>query len=221
MMQGRVTDAALLAGGRGSRFPSGGRHAAGGKLQADLCGTPLLSMSADALARIFESPFLVAPGGFELAGQCVLRRIPDEQVGAGPGAGIAAAVKRSADWCFVAAADMPFLDAALIADFIGTVEGLPDDALCAVPVWERGLEPLHAFYRRGAYGRILDFLRDGRRSLIELAEELRASKLDAEAAARRSGSDLEAAFFNVNTAEDLEEARRMKSIGIKPKGAMI
>jgi len=215
MMQGRVTDAALLAGGRGSRFPSGGRYAAGGKLQADLCGTPLLSMSADGLARIFASPFVVAPDEFELTLPCVLRRIPDEKVGAGPGAGIAAAVKRSADWCFVAAADMPFLDAALIADFIVTVEGLPDDALCAVPAWKKGLEPLHAFYRRGAYGRILDFLSAGRRSLIELAEELRASKLDAEAAARRAGSDLEAAFFNVNTAEDMQKARKIKSMRIE------
>lgn len=220
MMPGRVTDAALLAGGKSRRFPEGGRGAMAGKLRARLSGVPLVSMSLDALSGIFASAFLVAPAEFDIAVADGFRRIDDDPSGEGPGAGIAAAVKRSTDWCFVAAADMPFLDEALIRDFVGTVEGLPDDALCAVPFWVKGLEPLHAFYRRGAYGDILDFLRSGRRSLIELTEELKASKLDAEAAAKRTGSDLESAFFNVNTAEDLVRAGKIQSARKNPKGAM-
>ncbi|HOS51047.1 MAG TPA: hypothetical protein PLI10_06490, partial [Bacillota bacterium] len=46
-----------------------------------------------------------------------------------------------------------------------------------------------------------------RRSLTELARFLDARVLDAEAASRRCGADLELAFFNVNTGEDLEMAR--------------
>jgi len=143
------------------------------------------------------------------SGMPVTREVYDLPVGNGPAAGIAAALQRCDDWCFIAAADMPFLDANLIRLFEQEVETLPKDVKCALPIWKKGKEPLHAFYRKDALDTIIDFLAGGQRSLNMLADLLDARLLDAERAATKCGSDLDLSFFNVNTIEDLEHAREI------------
>ncbi len=146
------------------------------------------------------------------------RVVHDYPIGTGPAAGIAAALQLADDWCFIAAADMPFLDPELISTLRQEVEALPDGALCAIPHWKKGREPLHAFYRKGALGTVTGFLETGRRSLNELTDSLDARLLDAEKAALACGSDLSLAFFNVNTLKDLEDARKIiLKLGIQDK----
>lgn len=211
-INGRVTDAALLVGGGGRRFNQGG--AKPGKLGEDLSGRPLWRHAADALEPIFPSLFMVAhdeeEGAFGASGRgSKLLVISDETGFEGPAAGIAASLAFCEDWCFVAAADMPFLHAGLISRMVAEVRMLPEDAVCAVPRWDKGLEPLHAFYRKGARDRVIRFMKDGRRSLTDLAANLRFTELDAAALAAKSGADLTEAFFNVNTKENLAEAREI------------
>lgn len=205
-MTGKVRDAALLAGGQGNRLRYRGPGDGLNKLDRDLCGKPLGLRAYLRLKDVFEDPLVVASCGSFPASLEGCRTVEDSHPGLGPAAGIAAALGTVDDWCFVAAADMPFLDRALIEELAAMVEYLPGDCTCAVPSWRKGLEPLHAFYRKGALDRIEKFLAD-RRSLTELARFLDARALDAEAASRRCGADLELAFFNVNTGEDLEMAR--------------
>jgi len=202
-MPGRVSDAALLAGGQGSRLGNG----SSGKLETDLGGKALGLRAYLRLKDAFGEPIVVTQDGEAPPSLEGCRAIMDSPVGRGPAAGIAAALRTAQDWCFVAAADMPFLDKGLIKELIAMVEALPGDCVCAMPSWRKGLEPLHAFYRKGALGRIEEFLAAGKRSLTELSLFLGAAVLDAEAASGRCGADPETAFFNVNTGEDLDTAR--------------
>lgn len=217
-MMASVMKAALLAGGRGSRMwvPEGLGGA--GKLDIDLCGLSLCRRAMAGLAGAFTDPFIVT--GFGIAPKSLPggRAVQDFPIGTGPAAGIAAALQQADDWCFVAAADMPFLDPRLISMLRQEVEALPDGVLCAIPHWSKGREPLHAFYRKGALNRIISFLETGRRSLNELSDSLDGRLLDAEEAAQACGSDLNLAFFNVNTLKDLEDARKIIfKLGIQNK----
>lgn len=206
---GSVTDAALLAGGNGSRMQNGGTIRPEGKLDADLEGKSICRRSMERLRWAFPEAFLVVRRGFAPRSAVGMRIEYDVESGSGPAAGIAAALERAGDWCFIAAADMPFLDAGLIWALKAEVEALPGWALCAVPEWRKGREPLHAFYRKGALGAVESFLASRKRSMNELTDSLGACLLDAEDAALRCGCDLEASFFNVNTSFDLDRAREI------------
>ena len=201
--------AALLAGGRGRRMGSQECSGIAGKLDIDLCGSSLGQRAMAGLKAAFSDPFVVAGAGFIPASLSCEKVVLDNPLAVGPAAGIAAALQSCDDWCFIAAADMPFLDPGLILHLKQEVEELPEYVLCAIPQWRKGREPLHAFYRKGALNKITGFLETGHRSLNELADSLDARMLDAEKAAQSCGSDLSVGFFNVNTLKDLEDARKI------------
>lgn len=204
-----IMKAALLAGGRGSRMGVNDGLGGSGKLDLDLCGQSLCHRAMTGLERAFPDAFIVAGTGSLPHSLSVERVVLDSPIGSGPAAGIAAALQAADDWCFIAAADMPFLDSKLISTLKREVELLPNGVLCAIPQWIKGREPLHAFYRKASLGSIIGFLETGRRSLNDLADLLDARMLDAKEAALACGSDLDLAFFNVNTIKDLEDARKI------------
>lgn len=202
-------EAALLAGGEGRRALSGRAYPQPGKLDIEVCGIPLGLRSYNMLSGLFPDPIVICREGN--VPRCLARqRIAyDSGIAIGPAAGIIAALELSEDWCFIAAADMPFLDGALIAKMSLEVMGLPQSVLCAVPSWRKGFEPLHAFYRRRAIGAIEEYSKSGRRSLIGLTEALGARLIDAEKVALECGASIEMAFFNVNSPEDFKQAERL------------
>lgn len=202
-------DAALLAGGEGRRALSGRVDPHPGKLDIELCGIPLGLRSYTMLSGAFPDPIIVCREGN--VPRCLARqRIAyDSGIAIGPAAGIIAALDLSQDWCFIAAADMPFLNGALIAGMASEVIELPQSVFCAVPSWRKGFEPLHAFYRRRAIGAIEEYSKSGRRSLIGLTEVLGAHLIDAEQAVLECGTNIEMAFFNVNSPEDFKQAERL------------
>jgi len=202
-------EAALLAGGEGRRALSGRADLQHGKLDIEVCGIPLGLRSFMNLSGAFPDTMVICREGNVprcLAGQ---RMAYDSDIASGPVAGIIAALELSQDWCFIAAADMPFLDDALIAFMASEVVKLPRSVLCAVPFWRKGYEPLHAFYRKRAIGAIAEYSNSGRRSLIGLTEALGARLIYAEDAAVKCYADIEMAFFNVNSPEDFEYAERL------------
>ena len=98
---------------------------------------------------------------------------------------------------FVAACDMPGLDADVIRFLLGRI----GDADAIVPRWEGDVEPLHAVYGHGCMPAIEANLRAGRYAVRDVLPELRVDYVD-ETELRGVGSAA-ASLTNVNTPEEL------------------
>jgi FdhD protein len=179
----------ILAGGNSTRM---GQN----KALLDFRGRPLIETVYRTMAELFSEvvvvtnqpedyPFLPCP------------KIPDIHVGAGSLAGIHAALSWSrTQRVFVAACDMPYLDAGLIRG----LAGLLGDEAALVPASVVGLEPLHAFYAKEALPVLEHALVDGRVKIIDLMEDLGASVVPAaEVAAMAATPD---SFLNINSPEE-------------------
>lgn len=194
------TSVVVLAGGRGERL---GRDKAdvalGGKtlLERSLC--LLRPLSDDLVVALRAGQGASAPGA-----RVVYDRAPHAGVLAGLAAGLGA-VRHP--YAFVVACDMPFLEPRLIGHLRSLAEGY--DAV--VPRREVGLEPLHAVYARHCVSAVLRALESGRRRVISFYEELRVRYVP-EAELGQYDPE-QRAFFNINTPEDLERARRWLAQG--------
>ena len=137
----RGASAVVLAGGASRRMGRDKRLLPWGE---DADGRPrtLLQSVIDSLAAVADDVIVVANDQPVVAGA---RVVPDAIPGAGSLGGILSGVEAARhDRVFVAAADMPFLHAALVRDLLDRLEG--HDAV--VPVVDGRPEPLHAVYGR-------------------------------------------------------------------------
>ena len=193
--QGRCSvSAVILAGGRGERL---GRD----KALVELDGQSLVQRVIAVLQLV--SPDIVVVErrgqGLQLDGVRVVADLaPYEGVLAALAAGLSAAKQ---DWCLVVACDMPFLNVALLNYMISQAPG--HDAV--VPRLPVGIEPLHALYHRRCLVAIGQALRAGEKRVASFYRSLRIcflgiEQIDRFAATRRS-------FYNINTQEELEQAR--------------
>ena len=168
----------------------------------DAAGQPrtLLQSVVDTLAAVADDVIVVANDQPDVERA---RVVPDAIPGSGSLGGILSGIEAARhERVFVAAADMPFLNVALVRDLLGRLEG--HDAV--VPIVGGRPEPLHAVYgpavataarRQIARGQLkialafegLDVVRVPEAELRELDPELRS-------------------FRNVNTPEDYAGARR-------------
>jgi molybdopterin-guanine dinucleotide biosynthesis protein A len=144
-----------------------------------------------------------------LEGAADLRLVFDEVPHAGvlPAleAGLAAA---SGDICLAAACDMPFVSGALFEHLLGVQAESGSDVV--IPRTAGYLEPMHAVYRSGPVAAaIRAALERGDQRMISYFRDVRVREV-AEPEWRRVDAD-GLAFFNVNTPEDLAEARRLSS----------
>ena len=98
--------------------------------------------------------------------------IPDRHTGAGPAAGIEAALRASpAEWNLVVACDMPSVRADFLKELLDAAEQA--GAQCLIPVSRTGQpEPLCAVWRRGCEDEIEALLRRGVRKMSEIVEAL-------------------------------------------------
>jgi molybdopterin-guanine dinucleotide biosynthesis protein A len=180
----------LLAGGRSSRFGSN-------KALTRLADGFLIEYPARVLAGLFTNRLLITntPDEYDFLGWPMAGDVyPD----AGPLAGIHAALKSAqTPLLFVAGCDMPFLDKRLIAYLCGLADGY--DAV--VPRTGKGLEPLHAVYRREIVDVIEKNLLGGNRKLHGIFPELKIREAG-EAEMLSVVDDLNS-FRNINTVDDL------------------
>jgi molybdenum cofactor guanylyltransferase len=185
----------VLAGGRGQRL---------GADKATIEIAPGHTLLQRALA-------LVAP----LSNDVIVVRRPDQALAApgarvvtdlppfeGPLAGILAGLEAAREeWSLVVACDMPFLDRPMLR-YLMTLRPGHD---VVVPSLEVGMEPLHALYHRRAAPAIRAALERGERRLVSFYRALRVRAVTPEELEPfdRDGR----AFFNINTSEDLAQAR--------------
>ena len=181
----------LLAGGRATRM--GGRD----KAFAAVGGEPIAVRSLRLFSELFPQVLVVTnrPERFDGLGYDTT---PDRFPGCGPLGGLHAGLLASrCPHAFVAACDMPGLDANVIRFLVSRV----DTADAIVPCWEDDIEPLHAIYARRCLPVIEESLRTGRHALRDVLRLLVVDYVSEPELRALRGS--QGSLTNVNTPEEL------------------
>lgn len=187
-----MASAAILAGGRARRF--NGRD----KSALVVEGRAILDRQLDALASLTDDILLVAgAAGFRRPG---LRLVADRRLGAGPLAGLEAALESARDeHLLVLACDMPFVTTGFLAYLLS----LAPQADAVVPRTDRGYHPLCAVYSRACREPATRRLDEGRLAMQDLLDDVRTLTVERDVIARHG--DVERLLANVNTPADFDE----------------
>jgi molybdenum cofactor guanylyltransferase len=192
----------VLAGGGSTRF---GRD----KALVEFAGKPMLARMIALLRAITESVKIVAaPGKYaEFETEIVEDRWPGE----GPLGGIVTALlhtrekEPAREWNVIVSCDMPFLTTDWLRFLVE--RAVKSDAQVVVPHSAHGPEPLCACWRTDAVRTLQAAFERGVRKVTQGISLLQAEVLD-----ERDWKRFDSAgrlFWNMNTAADYEEARRI------------
>lgn len=193
----------VLAGGASSRFGED-------KAFARLAGVPMLEHTIDLLRRVTGEAIIVGGSREKLRGFDV-DAIPDRWPGEGPLGGIVTALERSAknpgkpQWNLIVSCDMPFLTNEWLAFLCERAAA--SEAQVVVPRSPQGIEPLCACWRTHASPALWSAFEAGVRKVTEGINRLNREVLD-EADWKRFDTHGRL-FWNMNTREEYEEARRI------------
>jgi molybdopterin-guanine dinucleotide biosynthesis protein A len=192
----------ILAGGGSSRF---GRD----KALVEVGGVPMLERTIELLQRVTKQMKIVAaPGKYDSLGAGI---VGDRWPGEGPLGGIITALEDAArgatryEWNLIVSCDMPFLTADWLM-FLGQ-RAAKSKAQVLLPHSASGPEPLCACYRTDAFGALRLAFEAGVRKVTRGLQQVTTEVLD-EADWKRFDS-AGRLFWNMNTAADYEEARRI------------
>jgi molybdopterin-guanine dinucleotide biosynthesis protein A len=186
---------AVLAGGRSTRMGLD-------KARLVLGGRSLAQRAADALRHVCAQVIVVGTGAPELA-RC--RTVPDALPLRCSLTGLyTALVTAPCPLVLVAPCDVPFVEAALLRLLL---QAWRPGLLSVVPLGPHGEEPLVALHHRDLAPRLRDCLDAGALRIASALDRSRLAHLPW-ASLRRLGVPPEA-FWNLNTPEDLEQARRL------------
>ena len=103
----------------------------------------------------------------------------------------------------VVAADMPFLNIPLLDYMLEVSDGFD----FVLPRINTFFEPLHAVYTKYCIEPIESLIKQGRKVIIELFDYVKVKYIEAEEIDKFDPQHL--SFFNINTKDDLERAKRM------------
>ncbi|MEW5734685.1 MAG: molybdenum cofactor guanylyltransferase [Thermodesulfobacteriota bacterium] len=198
--------AAVLAGGKNLRMD--GRK----KALLTVGSESILSRTLDVLAPVADPVILIANEPLCFAGYN-LSILSDVYPGCGALGGLYTALFYArTPYVLVAACDMPFLSRALVRKLL-SFRGPRVDAV--VPRTSLGFEPLCALYSRSCLGPVGNSLRAGKLKVTSFFSQVNLTQIS-EDVLRETEPSL-ASFVNVNTPEDLAEARKRAEPG-KPAG---
>jgi molybdopterin-guanine dinucleotide biosynthesis protein A len=200
-------DAAILAGGRARRL--GGQD----KRALRVGPTTILERQLAALDGIVDRVFVV--GADPMAGGGPLPAVVTDRLpNAGALGGLYTALCEAAgSHVLVVACDLPFVTTALLAKLISLADSTRD---AVVPRSTDGLQPLCAVYARRLADEVRRRIESGRLKIQDLLGTIRVREFGP---AEIATFDLEGRlFFNVNTPDDLAEAVRLSSHGLRPAG---
>ncbi|MGA2502942.1 MAG: molybdenum cofactor guanylyltransferase [Anaerolineales bacterium] len=195
-----LTTLIILAGGKSQRM---------GKDKAFIRfhGETLVSRILDRLEGLAEEVIVIAPRSPENLPRGV-QFAPDLLPGLGPLGGLYTALSVASHQIIaVVACDMPFVNAKLLAyqrDIL-----LSEDLDVVVPSSEKGLEPLHAIYRKNScLPRVRKTLEAGKGQLISWFPSVKVHILAPEESNTFDRRGL--IFLNVNTPEELSKAENLE-----------
>ncbi|MBI4317219.1 MAG: molybdenum cofactor guanylyltransferase [Chloroflexi bacterium] len=185
----------ILAGGRSRRLGTD-------KTVLEIGGRRLIEVVLDIVAAVAHDVIIVtnSPHLFE---SLPARLTGDVQPGTGPLGGILSGLLVSDDsHSLVVACDMPFLNLDLLIHMRQCADGCD----VVMPRLASYFEPLHAIYSKACIEPIQSLLADNNFKIIDLLDQARVRYLDEPEIDRFDPERM--TFFNINTREDLEKARR-------------
>ena len=190
---------AVLAGGRGRRI-------GGDKATVELDGSPLISYPVGALRSAGLDVVLALRSGQEmLAGLEDVSFVQDEFEGAGPLGGLHALLKwMPSEWALVVSCDQPFVRVNLLHGLLAHIER---DADAIVARTADRIQPLPGLFRKTCLPFVEEALAKGEMSLRDLLHHFRLCELEGEEIDRLDLA--RSSFININTPEDLANARRL------------
>ena len=169
-------------------------------------GTPtLLAVTAGRLATVCAEVLLVGYRGEHHP--LPFRTVPDAYPDSGSLGGIYSGLAAAGGWSFAIAADMPFLNLALVRHMLS----LPREWDALVPVIAGRPEPLHALYGPACLPAMRERIEARRLKITGFFDAVRVCYLD-EATVHGFDPELRS-FFNINTPADLARARAMQREG--------
>jgi molybdopterin-guanine dinucleotide biosynthesis protein A len=176
------------------------------KALLDLGGSTIVQRILEALGPLVEEKVL-------LANDAALAQLPDVRVvyDPRPHAGVLPAMAAgleaaTGEVCLAVACDMPFISRPLFAHLLAVQEREAADLV--VPRSSGFVEPMHAVYRREPVLKAIQAaLQRGEQRMISYFSDVRVTEVGEDEWRQVDPTGL--AFFNVNTPEDLEEARRI------------
>jgi molybdenum cofactor guanylyltransferase len=196
----------VLAGGGSTRF---GRD----KALVELAGKPMLARMIELTREVSVKVRVVAaPGKYADFGTEI---VADQWPGEGPLGGIVTALANTwehepaCEWNIIVSCDMPFLSPDWMAYL--AARATKSAAQVVVPHSSHGPEPLCACWRTDAVATLRPAFESGLRKVTQGISLLRAEVLD-----ERDWKRFDSAgrlFWNMNTAADYEEARRIVEEG--------
>lgn len=183
---------AILAGGKAGRLPDKPFLLLNGKL--------LISYALDAANGFFDEVLIISKKEQEEMLENITQNkkqtklIIEDSNDFSPWNGIKAAIENTkAEWIFLLACDMPFINAKLF-DLLASK--IKPDIDCVIPFSER-LQPLCAFYRRAALQKA-----PFEGSVTRFSESLKKEVVTI-------GKKNYYWLFNINTKEDFEKAKKL------------
>jgi len=192
----------IQAGGGSTRFGTD-------KALVELGGQTMLARTTALVARACEPVQIVAPlGKYPNAPAFVLA---DRYPGEGPLGGILTALSAQSEvspqnqWALIVSCDMPFLTFDFLSYLCGRAEASQKQVV--VPQSTNGLEPLCAAWKTETLTQIQHAFDEGVRKVTDAMKRLLLEVLD-ESEWKRFDTKGRL-FWNMNTAADFEEARRI------------
>ncbi|AQS60511.1 molybdenum cofactor guanylyltransferase [Desulforamulus ferrireducens] len=197
MVRNNLLSAVILAGGNSSRMKTN-------KALLMLEGQTILQIIINQLASYFNEILIISntPEKYLHFKLPVYRDIFLNQ---GPLAGIHSGLKHMSNpYGFFVACDMPFFSPELALELLSDLT----EYQAVVPQKGKYLQPLHAAYRKDCLPQIERVLQEQERpKIISFYELINIKYLDF---TQRPAREWDQVFFNVNTPEDYELAKRMK-----------
>jgi len=194
----------IIAGGYSTRFGEQD------KAVADLGGTPMIRRVADRITSVTDELVINCRGDqVSQIGKALIgvdtepAYAEDPEPDKGPIAGIMTGLQTvQAEYAFVVACDMPFVDPSLAEFLFDRADG--HDA--AVPRTGEWYQPTQAVYKTTAMADACEAaLEGGDRRIVAALDDIDFAEIDGDEVERRSSSET---FENLNTREEFEAAAK-------------
>jgi molybdopterin-guanine dinucleotide biosynthesis protein A len=192
----------ILAGGKSTRMGSD-------KAFLELKGRSLLERALDTVMELTPEAIIVGERSKFARFGIVVEDVFRER---GPLGGIHAALAATAtELNLILAVDLPFVDSGFLKFLLK--QAAANDAVVTVPRSEDGWQPLCGVYRR-EFGRIAErALLQGKNKIDPLFEEVKTNPVkEADIVAQGFSVNV---FRNLNTPQELEQAKRQRSQSLK------